>query len=261
MSALTVWVAAILAGLSVFMIASRRRSGLAQRLEPYLSESEVAPRAGARDLSHLASVAPWVIVGVLIGVLLAQGDLFIAGPGRSLPALAVLGGAAGWLAWSAHRSTLRQRRADSLRFELPVITDAVAMQIVSGESVSTAIFNVCDATTGVATDELNAALQATDGNRSLQEALIDASRSSAHADGRRLYETLSHAHEAGGRLGESLANLSADFRASIERDLTAEGGKRAIASYGPVLALMVPTALLFLLYPTLLGLEALSGAP
>jgi len=261
MSTPITWVAAVLAGLAVFMIASPRRSGLSERLEPYLSGSEMLSRASGPGLSRFLPVMPWVVVGVFIGVLLAQGDLFIAGPGRSLPALAALGGAAGWFAWSAHRSTLRQRRSDSLRFELPVITDAVAMQIVSGESVSTAISNVCDAATGVATDELKAALQATDGDKSLHEALIDASRSSAHADGRRLYETLSHAHEAGGRLGESLASLSADFRASIERDLTAEGGKRAIASYGPILALMVPTALLFLLYPTLLGLRALSGAP
>ena len=47
--------------------------------------------------------------------------------------------------------------------------------------------------------------------------------------------------------------------AGIEMDLTAEGGKRAIATYGPILALMVPTVLLFLSYPTLLGLRALSG--
>ena len=261
MSVPIVWVAPVLAGLAVFTIATRRPSGLSERLEPYLSESEAPSIVDVSLPSRLLPVAPWVAVGVFVGVLLAQGDLFIAGPGRSIPALAALGGAAGWLAWSAHRSTLRQRRADSLRFELPVITDAVAMQIVSGESVSTAISNVCDATTGVATDELSKALVTMDGDKSLQEALMDASRSSAHPDGRRLYETLSHAHEAGGRLGESLTNLSADFRASIERDLIAEGGKRAISSYGPILALMVPTALLFLLYPTLLGLKALSGAP
>ena len=104
-------------------------------------------------------------------------------------------------------------------------------------------------------------LAATDRDKSLPEALVDASRSSAHPDGRRLYETLSHAHLAGGRLGDALVRLASDFRASIERDLTAEGGRRAITSYGPILVLMVPTALLFLLYPTLLGLRALSGAP
>jgi Flp pilus assembly protein TadB len=142
-----------------------------------------------------------------------------------------------------------------------VVADALAMQIVSGESVSTATGRVASSTTGVASDELDAALFEAEHERSFPEALVEAGKSSAHADGRRLYETLAHAHMAGGRLSESLTNLSADFRASLERDLMSEGGKRAIASYGPILALMVPTALLFLLYPTLLGLRALSGAP
>jgi hypothetical protein len=47
----------------------------------------------------------------------------------------------------------------------------------------------------------------------------------------------------------------------LARDLTAEGGKRALATYGPVLALMVPVTLLFLLYPTLAGLRSLAGSP
>jgi hypothetical protein len=47
----------------------------------------------------------------------------------------------------------------------------------------------------------------------------------------------------------------------MERDLTTESGKAMVTTYGPVLALMVPTALLFLLYPTLIGLRSLGGAP
>lgn len=261
MSPLIAWIAAVLAGLGTFLVVTRRRTGLAERLGPYLTASPDADEHPSRRFGGLMPAAPWVAGGVFVGVLLAQGDLFITGPGRSLPALAVLGGAAGWIVWSARRSTQQQRRSDRLRFELPVVTDALTMQIVSGESVATAIGNVCQTTTGVASDEMRAILTATDHDKSLPEALVDASRSSAHPDGRRLYEMLAHAHQAGGRLGDSLASLATDFRASIERDLTAEGGKRAITSYGPILALMVPTALLFLLYPTLLGLKALSGAP
>jgi hypothetical protein len=65
----------------------------------------------------------------------------------------------------------------------------------------------------------------------------------------------------GGRLADALGDLAIDYRAALERDLMSEGGKRAIATYGPVLVLMVPTALVFLIYPTLLGLRALSGTP
>ena len=54
------------------------------------------------------------------------------------------------------------------------------------------------------------------------------------------------------------AGLRQRLRA-LERDITEQGGKKAVAAYGPVLALMVPTALAFLLYPTLVGLQGLAG--
>ena len=256
------WIAATVMAAGVFVLVSARRSNrLSDRIGRYLVPEESRDRETRPVLTTYVPAVPWVVSGAFAGALFAQGDLFLAGPGRSVPALTVLGGTAGWILWSARRSTLSQRRARQLRFELPVLADALAMQIVSGESVSTATEHVAMSTTGVASDELDAALLEAEHERSFPEALVEAGKSSAHADGRRLYETLAHAHTAGGRLSESLTNLSADFRASLERDLTSEGGKRAIASYGPILALMVPTALLFLLYPTLLGLRALSGAP
>jgi hypothetical protein len=113
--------------------------------------------------------------------------------------------------------------------------------------------------TGVAVEELRTVAEAAGAGTGLAEALLAASRTTAHKDGRRLYDLLGHAHESGGRLATMLAELAVDLRAGIERDLSAEGGKRAVATYGPVLALMVPTALLFLLYPTLIGLRELSG--
>ena len=69
---------------------------------------------------------------------------------------------------------------------------------------------------------------------------------------------MANAHGTGGRLAETLADLAADYRATLARDLTAEGGRRALSTYGPILALMVPVALLFLMYPTLVGLRQLS---
>ena len=83
----------------------------------------------------------------------------------------------------------------------------------------------------------------------------------SHPDASRLYDLLGHAHRTGGALADSLTALAADYRAARIRDLTAEGGRRALASYGPILALMIPVTLLFLMYPTLAGLNALSSRP
>jgi hypothetical protein len=43
--------------------------------------------------------------------------------------------------------------------------------------------------------------------------------------------------------------------------MTEEGGRRALVGYGPILGLMIPTTLAFLIYPTLAGLDALAAAP
>jgi Flp pilus assembly protein TadB len=197
----------------------------------------------------------------VVGLLLAQGDLFLSGAGRSAPALGLLGAAAGWFVWSSRRTTSKQRRAMRLRHELPVVADAIALHAVAGESVSSALSAIATQTTGVASEEFGDALERHREGEGLAESLAESKRTTAHPDAVRLYEVLIHAHDSGGRLAASLSELAVDFRAAIASDLTSEGGKRAITSYGPVLALMVPTALLFLLYPTLLGLRALSGAP
>lgn len=255
-------VAALLVGSSVLLMARAFHvPRTSDRVAVYLgAQGEDGELEESRPNERLARGVPWIVVGSFIGVLLAQGDLFIGGPGRSVPGLGLAGGAAGWFAYSAHRTNLRERREQRFREELPVVVDALALQVVSGESVVSAMQNVADELRGVAGDELRDVVGslATSG---VDVALAAAARGALVDEARRLYELLAHAHAVGGRLADSLVELSADFRAGLERDLMAEGGRRAVAAYGPVLALMVPTALMFLLYPTLLGLRALSGAP
>lgn len=255
------WIGAIAAAAAVFLIVTSVRStSLSTAVHDYLVEpveEESAQPPTPKDLGFI----PWVIGGAVVGLLLAQGDLFLSGAGRSAPALGILGAVGGWFIWSSRRSSLKQRRAVRLRHELPVVADAIALHAVAGESVSSALSAVATQTTGVASQEFTVVLDRHRDGAGLAESLVEVKRTTAHPDAVRLYDVLIHAHGSGGRLAASLSDLAVDFRSSIASDLTSEGGKRAITSYGPVLALMVPTALLFLLYPTLLGLRALSGAP
>jgi hypothetical protein len=256
-----IWLAAVAAATAVFLLVTRvRKASLSVVVRDYLVAPDVEESARPplpRDLGFV----PWVVGSAVVGLLLAQGDLFLAGAGRSAPALGILGATGGWLVWSSRRTSLKERRSLRLRHELPVVADAIALHAVAGESVSSALSAVATQTTGVAAEEFTDALDRYSDGEGLTEALEEIKRSTAHPDAVRLYEVLIHAHGSGGRLAASLSELAVDFRSSIASDLTSEGGKRAITSYGPVLALMVPTALLFLLYPTLLGLRALSGAP
>ncbi len=271
-------VLAAVAGLGVFLIvAGNRAPALADRVAVYLRRPAREPAgdpaapavpSAARHAglawsagSLRARRAAAMAAGAFVGLLLAQGDLFLAGPGRSLPGFAALGGATGALGFSMWMTRRRERRTELLRQELPVVADTVALHVVAGESVATALDMFTRAASGVAVDELSLALDRYREGRSLPEALQQATRETVHDDASRLYTLLGSAHETGGRLADGLAELARDYRAGLARDLTAEGGKRALAVYGPILALMIPVALLFLIYPTLTGLGDLSGAP
>ena len=259
---------ALLGAAAVFLAVSHPRgTKISARVGEYLKPSS-AGVAGRTD-----AMLEWVMrerssgrivgaaAGGLAGALLAQGDLFVTGPGRSVLPLAVLGAVAGWLLVGVHRSTSRQRRSRRLKFELPVVADSLALHVIAGESVGTAIAQFVDSSEGVAAEEFGAVLTDHSDGLSLTEALQRAGRSTAVEEAQRLYTLLAHAHDTGGRLAEALTELSADYRAALGRDLTAEGGRRALATYGPVLAFMVPVTLLFLLYPTLAGLRGLAGNP
>ncbi|MFV1970253.1 MAG: type II secretion system F family protein [Acidimicrobiia bacterium] len=256
------WVLASIASIGVYLlVVPSSRTTMAAFLEPYLTEVRAGQEGRRWSLSIPAGGSMAAIGGAFVGLLVAQGDLFLAGASRSSLALAVLGSAAGWVLWSMRQTNLRERRARRLQFELPVVADAVSLHVVAGESISASIQSVATETNGVAAEELRAVMDALESGDGLSDALAEASRHTAHPDATRLYETLSHAHATGGRLASALGDLAVDYRAALERDLTSESGKRAIAAYGPVLALMVPTALVFLIYPTLLGLRSLAGAP
>ena len=199
--------------------------------------------------------------GAIVGILIAQGDLFLEGPGRSMLPLAALGASAGWLLFGMWLSTKRERRARRLRFELPIVTDAISLHVISGESIESSLRRFTEQSSGVASDEIECALAEVSSGRGIADALQRNVHRTADPEAGRLYTLLAHAHDTGGRLAEALGELGTDYRAALARDVTAEGGRRALATYGPVLALMVPVTLLFLLYPTLAGLRSLAGGP
>lgn len=216
-----------------------------------------APRArlGPAVAARLGAAA----AGAGVGALFAAGHLFTAALPSQAPALIGLGAAAGLLAQRIRRTQAAAGRAARLLRELPTVADTLALSVLAGDSVGGAIERFAAASSGVAAEELRTALDRHRAGSGLADALARAAATTAHPEAGRLYDLLGHAHRTGGRLADALADLAVDYRAALARDLTAEGGRRAIAAYGPILALMVPVTLLFLMYPTLTGLAALSS--
>jgi tight adherence protein C len=269
--------AALILAAGVVMIAiAGRAPNLSERVGHYLRPTPRSAESGIEPIDESPAAdagLDWsrselllrrfatAAAGVVIGALVSQGDLFVEGPGRAVLPLATLGAATGWLVFGMWISTRRARRARRLRFELPIVTDALSLNVIAGESVATAIRRYVDESTGVAAEELRLAIDEVEDGRGISESLQRNTRRTADAEAARLYTLLAHAHDTGGRLADALGELGTDFRAALAHDLTAEGGRRALTTYGPVLALMVPVTLLFLLYPTLVGLRSLAGDP
>ncbi|MFQ5948693.1 MAG: type II secretion system F family protein [Acidimicrobiia bacterium] len=270
-------VAVAFAAASVFLMApGRRPASLTDSLSLYLRpQARVEPPRKRRAPSSRLRQAglDWtrpeltarrviaVVSGALVGALLAQGDLFLAGSGRSLPSLVAVGAAAGLLGLNIWITSRRERRAATLKQELPTVADSLALHVLSGESVAAAIERFIIGAGGVAADELQRVVDSYRKGMGLPEALARAGRETAEPEAARLYNLLGHAHLAGGQLADALTGLATDFRAALSRELTVEGGRRALAIYGPILALMIPVTLLFLMYPTLAGLQGLSSGP
>jgi len=249
----------------VFLLAvARPRIALGDRLGGYVRPASSPESAAERPLRVRPGPAVAARVGATaagagVGALFAAGHLFTAAIPSQAPALIGLGAAAGLLAQRIRRKRAAAGRAARLLRELPTVADTLALSVLAGDSVGGAIERFAAASSGVAAEELGAALVQHRAGSGLAEALTRAAAGTAHAEAGRLYDLLGHAHRTGGRLADALADLAVDYRAALARDLTAEGGRRAIAAYGPILALMVPVTLMFLMYPTLAGLAALSS--
>jgi tight adherence protein C len=253
------------AAAAAFLITTgHHRSGLGERISAYLAPVPPGTTPPVRPRRRWSPEATRrilaAITGGIVGALVGW-----AGPSatgfRSVLGLGLAGAAAGFLAVKVAATQRREARRRMLRQELPTVADALALSVLAGDSIPAAIDRLCSDADGVVADELRTAMERHGAGIGLGEALGDAAGVTDHPDAARLYEALAHAHHTGGRLSETLAALATDFRAAVARDLLAEGGKRALAAYGPILALQIPVTLLFLMYPTLVGLGELSATP
>ncbi|MDX1690072.1 MAG: type II secretion system F family protein [Acidimicrobiia bacterium] len=243
---MTIAAALVAAGAAVFLLVPSPPAPLERRVGQQLAPDE--PEAPGRRRPPAAAL------GAAIGLVAAIGVPLVVGTPPRVPLAAVGAGLGAWMGWARRRSE-RDRRARRETASVPTVADALALHVLAGDGVVDAIDRCSRSMRGEVVDALAAAAAADD---ALPVALLRRGSEAASSHAARLYEVLAHAHTSGGRLADTLTRLATDVRAAIARDLTAEGGRRALAGYGPILALMVPTTLLFLMYPTVVGLTSLS---
>ncbi len=271
---MSVWLLPAISALGVLLIVVPKPAPrLVNRVGIYLEPVQMPSPAGRDEAGSVRlskAGLPWTLAewrvrnvmaamaGMMLGILVAQGDAFITGPERSTVGLSLTGAFAGVLFLRMWITRREEHRRQQLKEELPLLADAFALQIMAGESVIQAVERLVYQGVGVGPSELACALERYRGGESLTESLERAAVETVQPEARRLYELLATGHHTGGRLARDLMELSRDYRATLERELIAEGGRRAIAVYAPILALMIPVTLVFLVYPALAGLRELA---
>jgi tight adherence protein C len=206
-------------------------------------------------VEQLAYGAGGAVAGGLAGLVLTVAT------GRSPAALllAVAGAAAGALGRDVALTRRVRTRQAAVLAEFPVVAELLALAVTAGEGPVGALDRVCRLTGGVLADDLGAALAAVRAGTPLAAAL-EALRDRAGVPVlARFVDGVLIALERGTPLAEVLRAQAADVREAGRRALLETGGRREIGMLVPVVFGILPTTVLFALYPGLAAVSALAG--
>ncbi len=202
----------------------------------------------------------WGAVGLLLGGLGATAVTWLRGSTDPVLAgvAALIGLAAGVFGRDWWLSRELARREEVMMSEFPIIADLLALAVVAGEAPVDALARVCRLTDGEVARELAVALARARSGEPIARALTEiADRSTVEAFSR-FVQGFVVALERGTPLADVLRAQAADVREVGKRALLDAGGKKEISMMAPVVFLILPTTVLFALYPGLLTLVSLT---
>lgn len=238
------------------------------RLERVLSRISIAADEELTARLEAAGRAPsvvgfrleqvlWGIAGVA-GVIGVSAAAVLAGLEIrlwTLPALVAIGAVTAVLA----RDWWLSKEAESRRFrieeELPVALDLAALAVMAGESVPAALARAGNVLEGAFGDELRRMTSEIRAGTSSAHALENVRRRCDIAAVDRFVQAVLIAMERGAPLSDVLRAQVEDAREARRRRLMEQAGRREVLMLLPVVFLLMPTVVLFALYPALVALE------
>ena len=262
------------------------RSSFAKRVLPYLDEGWKPPRArwAQKVASFMSACAERIgstsaavaarcdALGTLTprqfrarqlqwsagGLVLALAAVVAMGSASSLAValvfilLATLSGAV-----AADFALKRRVEAKEARMtqELPDIAELLALSVGAGESMRAALERVSGIGVGVFAVEIERMLRDVRAGASLAEALVRFQGRCGSQPVARFVDALITSLDRGTSLVGVLHAQTADARACARRELLEAGGKKEIAMMIPVVFLILPITVVFVLFP---GLQAMS---
>jgi tight adherence protein C len=201
----------------------------------------------------------WGALGLLAGLALSAAAL-TARDASPLALLAVCLGltASGVLGRDRWLTYEVRRREERMLAELPTVAELLALAVTAGEGAVGALERVCRVGTGELTTELAAALAEARAGASLVAALEGVGARTSLPALARFVDGAAIAVERGTPLADVLRAQAVDVREAGRRALLEAGGRREIAMLVPVVFLILPTTVLFALFPGFYGLRLLT---
>lgn len=199
-------------------------------------------------------------IGWGAGSTVAAGLFLLARSGTGehwVPGLLAMGlaAAAGVLARDHALSRSVRRRTERMRAELPTIIEMLAMAVGAGSSLSAALERVSRVGRGVVAAEITRVLDDTRVGLPLVPALQRLASRNELNEVNRFVDALVVAMDRGTPLADVLSAQAADAREASRRALIEAGGRKEIAMMVPVVFLVLPLSVLFVLFPGFYGLS------
>lgn len=206
--------------------------------------------------AYRARQLAWALGGVAAGI--ATGALLGATRGLPLPAqlaLVPLGGVAGVLLCDYLLKHLAAARVKRMTAELPVLLEFLALSLSAGESIQPAIRRVAHVSAGDLAQELAAVGASANTGVSFAAALDARAQSLAFPAFRRAVDQIIGAIDRGSPLADVLRAQSQDAREISKRRLLEAAGAKEVAMLVPLVFIILPTTILFAVYPGLFLLQ------
>ena len=169
--------------------------------------------------------------------------------------LVVVAAGAGVLARDNALTRAVKRRTERMQAELPTIIEMLAMAVGAGASFNAALERVSGVGHGVVAGEVTRVLDDTRVGLPLVPSLQRLAARNELNEVTRFVDAVVVAVERGTPLADVLAAQAADAREAARRALIEAGGRKEIGMMVPVVFLVLPLSVLFVLFPGFYGLS------
>lgn len=207
-----------------------------------LQDIPEAERVQEYRIRQLGAAAAGVGVGTGLGLVIFQQT-------GTVLALGLVGFIVGATRWRGRVDTAIERRSRQARIELYTVNQLLAMRTRAGGGVVQAIQMVADRGNGIVAAELRDGMRLHRGGLSVADSFHRMAEITPEPFAARTYRLLAAAEDRGTDLGRALLALSSDVREARRDTLRRQATKRRAAMLIPIIGLMAPVMLLFIIAP------------